>query len=124
MAVGCAARIHGGADNCIFCAAFFAYAVYKSKVCAGEGQRVFPPPDGFSIGVLLKLCRVKITLRGLEKLPAEVKWLFVSNHRSNFDPLIAMWALRKYGIAFITKPENLKIPIAGRLMHKWHVHSH
>lgn len=103
----------------VYFALLFLLTLFINPKCAQEKDSVFfRRLTVFSIGVLLKLCRVKITLRGLEKLPAEGKWLFVSNHRSNFDPLIAMWALRKYGIAFITKPENLKIPIAGRLMHK------
>ena len=41
----------------------------------------------------------------------------VGNHRSIFDPLIVMDKLRRYHIAFVSKPENFSIPIAGRIAH-------
>ena len=39
--------------------------------------------------------------------------MLVGNHRSNYDPILTIWALRQKGvdIAFITKPENMKIPL-------------
>ena len=55
---------------------------------------------------------VRPHLSGLEKLP-EGPFLFVSNHRSMFDPLIVMGWLDKYHISFVSKPSNLEIPIAG-----------
>ena len=52
---------------------------------------------------------------GLEKLPKDSRFLLVCNHRSSFDPLATMWALRDYNVSFISKPSNLKIPIVGKL---------
>ena len=52
---------------------------------------------------------------GMEKLPKEGRFLFVCNHRSMFDPLITLDTLHACNLAFITKPENLKIPIGGRI---------
>ena len=49
---------------------------------------------------------------GLEKLP-EGRFLFVSNHRSLFDPLIVMGWLEERHIAFISKPANMNIPLVG-----------
>ena len=66
--------------------------------------------------VILKCSRVRIHLTGEEKLPEGIKLLFVGNHRSNYDPMASVWALRKRDIGFITKPENLRIPIAGPLI--------
>lgn len=59
--------------------------------------------------------RVKIDFEGKEKLP-EGKFLLVSNHRSMFDPLVALVALRDRPLAFVTKPENLKIPLVGNII--------
>ena len=56
--------------------------------------------------------RVRAHISGEEKIP-EGRFLFVSNHRSAFDPLSAIVLLAKYNVAFITKPENLKIPVFG-----------
>ena len=39
-------------------------------------------------GWILALCRVKIHVEGLEKVPTDTEYLFVSNHRSNFDPMV------------------------------------
>lgn len=62
--------------------------------------------------------RVKIHYEGLEKLPKDGKFLLVSNHRSNFDPMVSMLILRKYNIAYISKPENFKIPLAGKIVYR------
>lgn len=56
---------------------------------------------------------VRVHLGGLEKLPKEEKFLFVCNHRSMFDPLVVMGAMKEYNISFISKPSNLNLPIAG-----------
>ena len=47
---------------------------------------------------------------GLDKLPQDRGFLLVSNHRSLFDPLLLMWKLSPYHIAFITKPANFNYP--------------
>lgn len=71
----------------------------------------------FAMGFITAVCGVKMHVSGLEKLP-EGRFLLVGNHRSSFDPIVTGWALRKYGLAFISKPENMRIPIAGGLIHK------
>ena len=56
---------------------------------------------------------VRAHISGLEKLPQDQKYLFVCNHKSMFDPLVVMGAMKKQNISFISKPSNLKIPVAG-----------
>ncbi len=74
--------------------------------------------NGFT-AIALKLCRVRIHVTGLEKLPKDTKkLLFVCNHRSKFDPIVTWYALKDKDIAFISKPENFKIPVFGRLIRK------
>lgn len=60
-------------------------------------------------------CLVRTNVSGLEKLPSAERFMLVCNHRSMFDPLVILDKLRDYNIAFISKPSNMKIPIAGRL---------
>ncbi len=67
------------------------------------------------IGPLLQLGAVQVKLVGEEKLP-EGGFLLVGNHRSDFDPITAMYALRGRGVTFVTKKENLDIPVGGRLI--------
>lgn len=83
-----------------------------------------PTPDpfyrrvvNFGMGFLTEITGVKVHASGLEKMP-EGRFLLVSNHRSAFDPIVTGWALRKYGLAFISKPENMRLPLVGGLIHK------
>ena len=71
----------------------------------------------FNTWIVLKLCRVKTVVTGLEKVP-EGKFLLVSNHLSAFDALCTWGALRKNKIACISKPSNFKIPIGARIAKK------
>ena len=68
--------------------------------------------------VAIKLLRIRIHTSGIEKIPKNEKVLFVCNHRSNFDPLITWNALRPWKIAFVSKPENFKVPFFGRIIRK------
>lgn len=72
---------------------------------------------GYVMGLVTVLSRIRLHVSGLEKIP-EGRWLLVCNHRSNYDPIVAGWVLRRRGIAFISKPENLKIPVVGPVIHK------
>lgn len=65
----------------------------------------------------LWICGVKVIVEGAEKLP-EGRFLFVCNHRSKFDPIVTWLKLRKYDLAFVSKPENFKVPVFGRLIRK------
>ena len=67
---------------------------------------------------VMKLLRIRIHVSGIEKIPKDTKVLFVSNHRSNFDPIITWYALKKWKLAFISKPRNFKIPFFGRIIRK------
>ena len=66
----------------------------------------------------IKLLRIRVHTSGIEKIPKDAKVLFVCNHRSNFDPIVTWYALKKWRIAFISKPDNFKIPFFGRIIRK------
>ena len=68
-----------------------------------------------SVEPFLTLGGVQVTLKGAEKLP-EGGFLLVGNHVSDFDPITAMYALRKRGLTFVTKKENADIPVGGRII--------
>lgn len=68
--------------------------------------------------IALWIMRVRVHVSGVQKLPADTRVLFVSNHRSNFDPIVTWHALKKWNIAFISKAGNFKIPIFGRLIRR------
>ena len=58
---------------------------------------------------------VRTTVRGEEKLPSEGRFLMVCNHRSMYDPIVTEYKLRKYRLAFISKPSNLQITGISKL---------
>lgn len=68
-------------------------------------------------GVGIFLLRIHAKVIGKELLP-EGKFLFVCNHRSNFDPILTWYLLRKTPLAFISKPENFRIPFFGRVIRR------
>ena len=58
---------------------------------------------------------IRFHISGEEKIPQDGRFVFVSNHRSGFDPFANIWNLRKYNISYISKPSNMEIPIAGKI---------
>ncbi|MCM1150381.1 MAG: 1-acyl-sn-glycerol-3-phosphate acyltransferase [Butyricicoccus sp.] len=96
--------------------ALFSLFVDKSKPQKTH-SRFYCEFAKFMLGVLSSFAHVRIHLSGEEKIP-EGRWLMVSNHRSGFDPVLTIWALRRHDLAFITKPENMDIPFIGRYVHK------
>ena len=57
---------------------------------------------------------VRLHVSGEEKLPAG-RFFLVCNHRSLFDPLLMLGRLPHWDMAFVSKPENLHIPLVGDL---------
>lgn len=61
---------------------------------------------------------IRIRTTGTEKIPKDCKVVFVSNHRSNFDPIVQMVVMRRQKLAFISKEANFHIPAFGRIIRK------
>lgn len=68
-----------------------------------------------TIDVMLTAMRIRVTVNGREKLPSK-PFVYISNHLSVFDPMIAMFYLRKHKLAFVSKKENIQIIGAGKFM--------
>ena len=65
--------------------------------------------------IMLAPLRVHIHVSGKEKVPRTKRVMFVYNHVSNFDPLILYMIFKPWNIAFLSKEENFKIPVFGRM---------
>ncbi len=69
--------------------------------------------------IAVPLLAVKIHATGLEKVPTDCRFLFVSNHLYDFDPAIFMYCLPKAELAFVGKKEIYKdMVFVSKAMHK------
>ena len=65
--------------------------------------------------IVCTVAGIRPHLSGLEKIPADKRFLLVCNHRSGHDPMFMLDTLPKYDLAFISKPSNMEIPVIGRI---------
>ena len=61
---------------------------------------------------------MKVHTKGMEKLPKDGRFLLVSNHINDLDPVALLAFFPKSQLAFISKRENDKKFLVGKLMHK------
>lgn len=73
--------------------------------------------DG-STTVILWLLGVRYDIIGEEEFPESGNFLFISNHRSNYDPIVQWTVFKRYKLSFISKKENFRIPMYGRIIHR------
>ena len=66
---------------------------------------------------LLLIGGVRIHAEGLERVDRSKPFLLVANHRSNFDPFVALTLFKGTEILYICKPSIFKIPIVGGFAH-------
>ncbi len=66
--------------------------------------------------IAVPLTRIKMHVSG-EKLP-EGRFLLVCNHRSKYDPIVTLHVFKDHDLAFISKGENFREPIIGRIIRK------
>ena len=72
----------------------------------------------FTCGGCCLVPRAHVKVEGKELLPVDTRFVYVANHRSRFDPMVVMYKLAKFRIAFISKPSNFKIPCFGKILRK------
>ena len=61
---------------------------------------------------------LKVHVTGYDKVPFGKRFLLVSNHCSKFDNFVQCAVLKKTHLAYVSKPENFKLPIGGRFMRR------
>ena len=65
--------------------------------------------------IVCSVAGIRPHLSGLEKIPEDKRFLLICNHRSGYDPMFMLGNLRKYDLAFVSKPSNLAIPVIGKI---------
>ena len=102
--------------NALFFLGLWFSTIFLPKKDPIEKPRNFYGIIRFVCDWAMTALRVKICFNGMEKLPNE-PFVLVSNHRSNFDPVVVLAKIKGRKIAFISKPSNFKIPVAGPYTH-------
>lgn len=70
------------------------------------------------IEALISLVLAKVHATGLEKTPKEGRFLLVCNHLFLADPAVLLHCFQKSQLSFITKQENQRLFVVGKIMHK------
>ncbi len=70
------------------------------------------------VSFIKTVVHLRVDTRGLEKIPAEGRFMLVCNHLNDSDPAILLHYFRNSQLAFISKRENKDMFIVGKLMHK------
>ena len=101
-------------------------ALFLWAACRVVDMKVLPEEDSpfyrgmthWYIDALKTVLRLKIVTKGLEKLPKDTRFLLVSNHISDLDPVVLFHIFRKSQLAFISKRENDQKPLVGQIQRK------
>ncbi len=83
-----------------------------------EDNKFYRVVANLIIEAAFPVLRIHVKKSGLEKVPAEGRFLLVCNHCNNSDPIILLNCLRKFQLAFISKRENSTMFVIGPMMHK------
>lgn len=83
-----------------------------------EDSRFYRSMMYLYIEALISLVLVRLHTKGLEKTPKEGRFLLVCNHLFVADPGVLLHCFKTSQLAFITKKENLKLPIIAPIMHR------
>ena len=65
---------------------------------------------------ILTICCVNLKVQGTEHLKVKGPYIFVANHRSNYDIPALSVALRPFQVRWAAKKELLKIPVFGWIL--------
>ena len=66
--------------------------------------------------VILKVTRVHVVVRGVEKIDRGRAYMIIANHQSHFDGPALAWGLGGLQFRWIAKRELLKIPLFGHCL--------
>ena len=83
-----------------------------------EDDRLYRVMTNLIIESVLPVLRIHVKKSGLEKMPKDGRFLLIANHTDNSDPIILLYCLVKYQLAFISKRENRDMFVIGPMMHK------
>lgn len=93
-------------------------AIVKMDVPQEEDSPFYRFLAKLTIGALIPIVRVHIHTKGMENIPKDGRFLLVSNHIHDTDPIVLMHLFRDSQLAFISKKENDQKFLVGKILHK------
>ena len=89
---------------------------YRKKPC--EKDNLFLRPLAYHpMDCILEFFRFRVKGEGLEKIPEE-PCVLICNHLSRFDPMVTFVLMKGRRLGFLSKKENMRIPIAGPIIQR------
>ena len=102
--------------------AFLLLVVMASRVKLDVEQekdsRVYRKVTEMYLEAALPVLRWDIKTKGMNKMPADGRFMLVCNHVSLADPIVLLRVFSGYQMAFISKRENQTMFLIGKFMHK------
>ena len=84
-----------------------------------RGEKLFRFLLKASLPIIVKVARVKLNFKGIEKLPEDRRMLVVCNHQHDFDPAVIVSAFPDADLGFIGKKEiYTTMPFVAKAMHR------
>ena len=83
-----------------------------------EDDRLYRTVTNLIIESVLPVLQFHVEKKGLEKLPKDGRFMLVCNHCSLADPILLLYAMPKFQLAFVSKKENADMFVIGPMMHK------
>ena len=83
-----------------------------------EDDPLYRKVTNLYIRSVLPVLQFHVKKNGMEKLPADGRFLLICNHCSLADPIVLLYALHRYQLAFVSKKENADMFVIGPMMHK------
>ncbi len=96
----------------------FLYSLTVTKKVYRKSTALARFLGAFTCGACCIVPRAHVKVEGKELIPSDTRFVYVANHRSRFDPMVVMYKLARYRIAFISKPSNFRIPCFGKILRK------
>ena len=114
-----------GFVGCFLLSLLICFLIVLYEVKRSDPTAEYTTDDPFIRGIVklyapavFRLLGCKIHVRGAELMPTEGRFLLVSNHCNDSDPIILLRCLAKYQLAFVSKRENSTMFVIGPMMHK------
>ncbi len=102
----------------IFLVLWISCSIVRMEKPQEKDNRFYRALVNLAAGMALTLLRVRVETKGLELTPESGRFLLVCNHLNDMDPVTLLHFFRKKNLAFISKRENDKLFLVGKLMHK------